>query len=70
MELTFEVCEDKKAWVRYPDDDGDICVLRKCPECGKYITVGKLATNGAGECRFENWNCKKHGSVKPFYLRD
>lgn len=65
------ICEDTKAWTRYSGgDDSDICVYRRCPECGKYLKTGEVLTNLADEAKVQGWTCKKHGEVEPFYLRD
>ena len=64
------ICHDVKAWTRYSDgDQGDICVYRRCPECGRYLKSGIVLTNLAGEAKVQGWTCKKHGEVEPFYLR-
>lgn len=65
------ICDDVKAWTRYSGgDEGDICVYRRCPECGKYLKAGEVLTNMAGEAKVQGWTCKKHGEIEPFYLRD
>lgn len=71
MELTEQLFDDKRSWSRFVDDEnGDICTLNRCPECGKYITKGKVKSNGFGNVIFSEFKCKKHGEVNPFYLRD
>jgi hypothetical protein len=66
-----KICDDVKAWVRYSGgSEGDICVYRRCPECGKYLKAGKVLTNMEGEAKLKGYTCKKHGEVEPFYLRD
>lgn len=64
------IWEDEKAWTRYVDDEGEICVYRRCPECGKYLKDGEVRTNMAGEAKLHGWTCKKHGEVTPFYIID
>lgn len=65
------ICNDEKAWTRYTGDCGDVCVYRRCPECGKYLKEGKVFTNRLTErVKLTGWICKKHGEVEPFYLRD
>lgn len=65
------IFEDTKAWTRYDcGNDGDICVYRRCPKCGRYLKIGEVFTNLNGDAKVENWVCKKHGIVEPFYLRD
>lgn len=66
-----QICEDVKAWTRYvTDNDGDICVYRRCPKCGRYLKKGEVLTNGNGDAKVEGWKCKVHGEIEPFYLRD
>ena len=61
-----KICADEKAWTRYEGGgEGDICVYRRCPECGKYLKEGKVTNGGV-----EGWMCKVHGEVEPFWLRD
>jgi len=61
-----KIFEDEKAWTRYEcGGEGDICVYRRCPECGKYLKEGKVFTNSV-----KGWICKTHGEVEPFWLRD
>lgn len=67
------ICDDVKAWTRYSgggDDEGDICVYRRCTKCGRYLKTGKVLTNIAGEAKLKDWTCKKHGEIEPFYLID
>ena len=70
--MEFEkMCMDERSWERYDcGDEGDICVYRRCPECGKWIKEGIIKTNLAGEVKLEGWLCKKHGEVEPFWVRD
>lgn len=66
-----KIFQDEKAWTRYDcGDEGDVCVYRRCPECGKYVKEGKLLMNMAGEVRLQEWKCKTHGEITPFFLRD
>ncbi len=65
-----KICNDTKAWTRYGSEEGDICVYRRCPECGRYVTHGKLLTNIEGDVKLIGWICKTHGEVEPFYLWD
>ena len=67
MADVYNILEDAKAWTRYTgNDEGDICVYRRCPECGKYVTEGKVTNAGPTT----GWKCKTHGKIEPFYLRD
>ena len=64
-----QIYEDTKAWIVFADDDGDIQVYRRCPECGRYISQGNVLTNPLGEVKFKGWKCKKHGEIQPYYER-
>ena len=48
------------------DNDGP-AVLRRCPECGRFLNKGEVFVNGLEETKLEGWICKKHGEVQPFY---
>lgn len=66
-----QICEDTKAWTRYHfGNDGDVCVYRRCPECGRYLKAGEILVNLNGDAKAQGFICKKHGEVEPFYLRD
>ena len=43
----------------------DVIVLRRCPECCKFIKEGKLSVNGLDQVKLTGWICKVHGEVKP-----
>ena len=50
---------------------GDLIhVLRKCDQCGRILTVGKIREDLAHQLSFEDFSCCKHGEVEPFFIRD
>lgn len=51
------------------DQEGDIYVYRQCPECGRFIKSGRLFVCGLGVVMLKDWICKKHGEVKPLFVR-
>ena len=44
---------------------GSVWVLRRCPNCGRFIKVGYLQINGLDEVRGKGWLCGKCGEVQP-----
>ena len=52
------------------EGEGDVIVMRKCPECGRIIGKGEVWENGLGEVTLKNWKCKTHDEVKPWWIRD
>jgi hypothetical protein len=61
------ICMDEKAWVRFTGEgESDICVYRRCPDCGRYLKTGKITYGG----KTTGWICKTHGEVTPFWTRD
>ena len=70
MSLLYESWEqdaDKwgnQPWVSYEG----IHVVRRCLECGRYITEGKLYMDFNERPIFEGWICKVHGEVDPYWL--
>lgn len=46
---------------------GELYVLRQCPDCGRFITTGRVLINGLDQLKLPGWQCKKHGEVKPFW---
>ena len=49
-------------------ENGEAWVFRRCPNCGRYISEGKLLTNGLGEIKLKGWICKKCGEVEPAWF--
>lgn len=39
-------------------------VHQRCPECGRFTTIGQVFTNMAGQVKTEGWICQSHGDVK------
>ena len=66
-----KIYEDEARWTCFKGETPDetIGVYRRCPECGRFITEGKLFINFAGYIRLEGWKCKQHGEIEPFYYR-
>lgn len=44
---------------------GEYWVLRRCPECGRFIKIGKVLSNADGEVKLEDWICKHCGPIEP-----
>lgn len=42
---------------------GDMWVLRRCVECGRFISEGYLQINGLEEVRAVGWECSRCGEV-------
>ena len=55
-------------WVSYDDGEGDNAfdVVRRCPKCGRYISVGHVLESFYG-LRFVGWKCVTHGDVEPWW---
>lgn len=72
MILDMEIYEDVKRWHRFGNDDegDDICVYARCPECGRFLTIGRVWENFNEGVKLEGWKCKKHGEVEPYFERD
>lgn len=68
--INWDIYEDEARWIRFESDEGDICVYCRCPECGRFIKHGKCYENLVGQVTFEGFICKKHGELRPFWIRD
>ena len=64
---------ENQPWAFYPSVngiDGDIWVVRRCPRCGRYIKPGRILYSYANGFAFNNFTCKQHGDVEPFWVWD
>jgi len=64
----YEWTENEPMVCFYCDEEGDAFVFRRCPLCGRFITVGTFQINGMGQARFVGWRCSKHGEVEPGWI--
>ena len=64
------IYEDESRWVAFDwsEENSTIFVYARCPECGKFIKSGLCFTNLMGNVKLEEWKCKTHGEVTPFYI--
>ena len=62
---------DNQPWVGFSDgeeEDDSLWVVRRCPRCGRYISVGSIHELLDGGIVFDDWECKVHGDVEPFWI--
>ena len=55
---------DAQPWVNYED----LHVVRRCNQCGRYVTEGKVFKRFDASLCFEGWVCKEHGEIVPFWV--
>lgn len=53
--------------VTYDFDNNDLYVSRRCPKCGRYLSVGRVQGNALGMVLVIGWRCARHGEVQPEY---
>lgn len=54
----------------YGDCEGvEIVVFRQCPNCGRFLTTGKVLQNKLCEVKLQGWFCSKCGEVEPEWMR-
>ena len=67
----YKIYEDVKRWVAFSDKEtGDtIWVYRRCPKCGRFITIGSVVALAFGVVELKGWKCKVHGEIQPHWDR-
>ena len=45
--------------------DSELFVIRRCPECQRFVTCGQVLINGLGDIKLEGWICSRHEEVQP-----
>lgn len=66
-----KIYDDHKSWAYFDGEEGEtVGVYRRCQECGRFLTKGKLFMNLLGHIRLAEWYCKAHGEVKPYFDRN
>lgn len=67
MEITESFWNTPKVFYSGTRGGSDVMVFRRCPECGRFISIGRVLANMDGQIRTEGWFCTKDGEVQPHW---
>ena len=51
-------------WWLYESKEGNLLVMPVCPECHKFIKMGRVLMSDSA-MKFEGFICKTHGEIEP-----